>query len=168
MNLSKTQEQSHGLKVVFPFLSILFLIVVMVLPYNIPVIGDIMPYLTLIGVYYWSVFKPEMLPVAAVFILGLVQDVLMGSPFGLMPLMLIVVQQFVFIQGRQFLERDFIFNWVIFVMLVVGFGAVYWIITSLYYREVLDYFDVFGQILLTIAFYPIITGLLRLVKKVYN
>ncbi|MBT5074339.1 MAG: rod shape-determining protein MreD, partial [Kordiimonadaceae bacterium] len=118
VNISQSKENSYGFKAVIPFLTILFLIIIMVLPYKIPLISDIMPFLTLIGVYYWSVFKPELLPIGVVFILGLLQDVLLGSPLGLMPLLLIVVQQFIYMQGRQFLERDFLFNWFVFVMIV--------------------------------------------------
>lgn len=165
MKKAPINENSIGLKAVIPFFTILFLIILMVLPYNIPLISDIMPFLTLIGVYYWSVFKPEMLPVAAVFVLGIIQDILLGSPLGLMPLLLIIVQQFIFIQGRQFLERDFVFNWFVFVMLVIGYGFLFWAITSLYFRTILDYWNILGQILLTIAFYPIISGALGFVRK---
>ncbi len=163
--LAQNQEATFGIKSVLPFFTILFLIIIMVLPYNIPLIGDIMPFLTLIGVYYWSVFKPELVPVSAIFVLGLLQDILLGSPLGLMSLLLVIVQQFIFFQGRQFLERDFLFNWFVFVMIVVGFGALSWGITSLYIREYLDFVDVIGQILLTIAFYPVITWILGLIKK---
>lgn len=166
MNISQNTETSFGVSSILPFLTILFLIIIMVLPYNIPLIGDIMPFLTMIGVYYWSVFKPELLPTSAVFILGLLQDVLLGSPLGLMPLLLIIVQQFIFFQGRQFLERDFIFNWFVFVMLVIGFGFLSWGIASLYFKVLLDYFGVLGQILLTIAFYPVVTWALGWVRKI--
>ena len=149
MNISQNKENSFGLKSTIPFFTILFLIIVMVLPYKFTVVGDIMPFLTLIGVYYWSVFKPELLPVSVVFVLGLFQDILLGSPLGLMSLLLVVVQQFIFFQGRQFLERDFL-------------------LTSLYFRAVLDYWGVIGQILLTIAFYPIITWILGLAKKMVS
>ena len=50
-------------------------------------------------------------------------------------------------------------------MIVVGFGALSWGITSLYLREYLDFVDVIGQILLTIAFYPVITWVLGLIRK---
>lgn len=165
VNISQNKESSFGIKSVLPFISILFLIIIMVLPYNMPLIGDIMPFLTLIGVYYWSVFKPELVPVSVVFVLGLLQDILLGSPFGLMSLLLVIVQQFIFSQGRQFLERDFLFNWFVFVMIVIGFGALSWAITSLYFRVFLDFVDVLGQILLTIAFYPLITWVLGLIRK---
>lgn len=168
MNISHNQENSFGIKSTIPFFTVLFLIIIMVLPYKFTVIGDIMPFLTLIGVYYWSVFKPELLPVSVVFVLGLFQDVLLGSPLGLMSLLLVVVQQFIFFQGRQFLERDFLFNWFVFVMLVIGFGFLSWGITSLYFRVFLDYWGVIGQILLTIAFYPIITWILGLAKKMVS
>lgn len=165
MKISQTTEKTFGINIIFPSLSILLLMIIMVLPYKIQLISDIMPFLTLIGIYYWSVFKPGMMPVAVVFILGVMQDILLGSPIGLMPFLFIIVQQFVFFQGRQFLERDFIFNWVVFVMLVMGYGFLYWAITSLYYKTMLSYIDISGQVFLTIAFYPIITGLLGLIRK---
>ena len=165
MNISPNKESTIGINSVIPFVTILMLIILMVLPYNLPLISDIMPFLTLIGVYYWSVFKPEFLPIWVVFILGVLQDILMGSPLGLMPLLLIIVQQFIFFQGRQFLERDFIFNWFVFVMLVIGFGIASWGITSLYFRALLDYWDVVGQILMTIAFYPVITWILGATRR---
>jgi len=168
VNIFQSKEQSFGLKAIIPFFTILFLIIIMVLPYNIPLIGDIMPFLTLIGVYYWSVFKPELLPVSVVFILGLLQDILLGSPLGFMSLLLVVVQQLIFFQGRQFLERDFLFNWFVFVMLVIGFGTLSWAIASLYFRVFLDYWSIIGQILLTIAFYPVITWMLGLTKKLVS
>ena len=168
VNISQSKENSYGFKAVIPFLTILFLIIIMVLPYKIPLISDIMPFLTLIGVYYWSVFKPELLPIGVVFILGLLQDVLLGSPLGLLPLLLIVVQQFIYMQGRQFLERDFLFNWFVFVMIVSGFGFLSWGIASIYFKTLLDYWSILGQIFLTIAFYPIITGLLGITRKLVD
>jgi len=168
VNNSHGKEKSYGLKVVIPFLTVLFLIIIMILPYNTVLISDIMPFLTLIGVYYWSVFKPELLPIGVVFILGLLQDVLLGSPLGLMPLLLIVVQQFIYNQGQQFLERDYLFNWFFFVMIVAGFGFLNWGITSLYFKTLLDYWSILGQIFLTVAFYPVITGLLGLTKKLVD
>lgn len=165
INITHNKESDFGLKSVLPFFTILLLIIIMVLPYNIPLIGDIMPFLTLIGVYYWSVFKPELVPVSVVFVLGLLQDILLGSPLGLMSLLLVVVQQFIFYQGRQFLERDFLFNWFVFVMIVIGFGVLSWGITSFYLRVFLNFVDVIGQILLTIAFYPVITGIFGWIKK---
>ncbi|MEZ5757414.1 MAG: rod shape-determining protein MreD [Emcibacteraceae bacterium] len=168
MSISQSNEKSFGLKSVIPFFTVVFLIILMVLPYNMPLISDIMPYLTLIGVYYWSVFKPEYMPVSVVFAIGILQDILLGSPLGLTSLLLVVVQQFIFFQGRRFLERDFLFNWFVFVMIVIGFGTLTWIIVSLYFRVFLDYIGIIGQILLTIAFYPLITWLLGITKKMVS
>ncbi|MDG1437415.1 MAG: hypothetical protein P8P98_00465, partial [Emcibacteraceae bacterium] len=71
----------------------------------------------------------------------------------------------IFIQGRHFLERDFVFNSVVFVMLVLGFGAASWGIASFYVTELLDYWSVLGQVLMTIAFYPVITWAFSVLRK---
>jgi rod shape-determining protein MreD len=86
MAISKNKESTIGVTSIIPFLTILFLIIIMMLPYKIAMIGDIMPFLTLIGVYYWSVFRARRLPIWIVFILGVLQDILLGSPIGMMAL----------------------------------------------------------------------------------
>ena len=82
-----------------------------------------------------------------------------------MSLLLIVAQQFIFFQSRHFLEKNFIFNFFIYIMLVIGFGFLSWGITSLYFGVFLDYWEVIIQILLTIALYPIIKLTLSLNNK---
>jgi rod shape-determining protein MreD len=165
MNILHKGKSSFGIKKILPFITVLFLIIIMVLPYQYKIIANTMPFLTLIGIYYWSFFKPNLLPIGAVFVLGLLQDTLLGSPFGLMSLLLIVAQQFIFFQSRHFLEKNFIFNFFIYIMLVIGFGFLSWGITSLYFGVFLDYWEVIIQILLTIALYPIIKLTLSLNNK---
>ena len=155
MNILHKGKSSFGIKKILPFITVLFLIIIMVLPYQYKIIANTMPFLTLIGIYYWSFFKPNLLPIGAVFVLGL----------GLMSLLLIVAQQFIFFQSRHFLEKNFIFNFFIYIMLVIGFGFLSWGITSLYFGVFLDYWEVIIQILLTIALYPIIKLTLSLNNK---
>lgn len=168
MNIASPSEKSIGFKGIIPFITVFLLILFMVLPYKLGIFSDIMPFLTLIGVYYWSVFRPELLPTWCVFLIGLIQDILMGSPFGMMPLLLVITQQVIFYQGRRFLERDFIFNWLVFVMLVAGFAAASWGIASLYFRTLMEYWGLIGQALMTVAFYPIITWAFSQVRKLLN
>ena len=162
---SLEKKNEIGLRGFLPFLTSLLLAIIMVLPYKIPYFGNLMPYLTLIAVYYWVVVRPELLPVSAVFVIGLLQDILGGGPLGMMALLLLLVRQFVLIQGRNFLERDFLFNWLIFVIISLVFGFCGWAVASVYYKTVLNYWHAVGQSLLTIALFPVITWGLGKVRK---
>ncbi len=165
MNSSLQEDNLFSIKFIIPFLTILFLIIMMVLPYQFKIIDNSMPFLSLIGVYYWSVFKKDLLPISAIFVLGIIQDIILGSPLGLTSLLLIIAQQFIFFQGRNFLERGFLFNFFIFILMIISFGFLSWGISSLYVSAFLGYWEVILQILLTIAFYPIIILILNLATK---
>ena len=165
MNASLQEDNLFSIKFIIPFLTILFLIIMMVLPYQFKIIDNSMPFLSLIGVYYWSVFKKDLLSISAIFVLGIIQDIILGSPLGLTSLLLIIAQQFIFFQGRNFLERRFLFNFFIFILMIISFGFLSWGISSLYVSAFLGYWEVILQILLTIAFYPIIILILNLATK---
>ena len=66
-----------------PFGLSLILVVLSVLPTQIPGYMQIAPILVLISVYHWTIYRPNLLPIFAVFILGLLQDLLLGTPVGL-------------------------------------------------------------------------------------
>ncbi|WP_417319468.1 rod shape-determining protein MreD [Emcibacter sp.] len=159
------KKNEIGFRGLMPFLLSLLLAIITVLPYKIPYFGNLMPFLTLIAVYYWTVVRPELLPVSAVFIIGLLQDILGGGPLGMMALLLLLVRQFVLLQGRNFLERDFLFNWLIFVIISLVFGFSSWAVASIYYKTVLNYWHAVGQSLLTIAMFPVITWGFGKVRK---
>lgn len=162
--LIKDKNKEIGLRWILPFLSALLLLVVMVLPFKIAYFDNLMPFLTLIAVYYWSVFKPHLMPTSAVFVIGLLQDILSGGPLGMMALLLVLVRVFVLNQGRNFLERDFLFNWLVFVVLSLVFGLANWAVASYYLRDAQNFWNTLGQSILTIAIFPAVIWLLGLIR----
>ncbi|MBL4802204.1 MAG: rod shape-determining protein MreD [Emcibacter sp.] len=147
-------KAERGLRGTLPFISTLVLVLLMLLQYRLFFLDNIFPFLSLIGVYYWSIFKPHLIPVSLVFMLGVLQDILSGGPLGMTALLLILVRIFVVRQGSRFLEREFLFNWLVFIFVAVVFGLLNWIIASLYIREAQNLWNIFGQIMLTIAIFP--------------
>ena len=137
----------------------------MQLPYRISFLDNLLPFLPLAAVYYWCIFKPNLVPVSAIFMLGLLQDILSGGPLGMTALLLVLVRLFVIRQGRRFLEREFLFNWLVFFIVALVFGLATWAISSIYIRETQYIWNAVGQSMLTIAVFPAIVwglGFLRL------
>jgi len=163
MAISDRHQTGEGLKGILPFLTALFFAVFSVMPIEVPLAGKMAPFLTMIAVYYWTVFKPDLMPPVAVFTVGLIQDILGGGPLGMMAFLLLAVRQFIMFQGRAFLERDFLFNWMIFVIFALVFGVAYWGLTSFYVRELVNFWNALGQSTLTIIFFPAVVWLLRFV-----
>ncbi len=71
-----------GLSIALIFLS--------VLPYGFPKSALDASILALISVYYWSVFRPDLMPASAAFLLGLLVDILSAGPPGLYALVFVM------------------------------------------------------------------------------
>jgi rod shape-determining protein MreD len=130
-----------------------------VLPASVPSLAAIGPALTLMAVYYWSIFAPSLLPPPAVFVVGLMQDVLGGGPIGLNALMLLAVHGLLVNQRRVFIARAFPIAWAGFVLVAFGAAALAWAIASAYYTVALDPRAFAVQAGLSIALYPVASWL---------
>ena len=56
---------------ILPFFVTLLLIMVAMVPLRVPLLSPVIPALPLIAVFYWSVYKPNLMPVWAIFLIGL-------------------------------------------------------------------------------------------------
>lgn len=158
-------KAERGIRGALPFLSILILILLMQLQYRLFFLDNLFPYLSLAAIYYWSIFKPHLVPVSALFILGLLQDILSGGPLGMTALLFILVRIFVVRQGSRFLEREFLFSWLFFIFVALLFGFLNWLIASVYLKEIQFFWNAFGQSMLTIAVFPVISWALSALRS---
>ena len=76
---------------VLPVFVTLLLVMVAMVPLRVPLLTPVIPSLPLIAVYYWSVYKPNLMPVWAIFLIGLFHDLLAASPAGVGILSLLLV-----------------------------------------------------------------------------
>ena len=74
---------SNFVRICIPVTLSIILIFLSVLPYGFPKSALAAPILALISVYYWSVFRPDLMPASAAFLLGLLVDILSAGPPGL-------------------------------------------------------------------------------------
>lgn len=63
-----------------PFALTLGLILVGAIPFYVPGLQSVAPSLPFIAVFYWTLHRPDLMPAAAAFLIGLFQDVLSGAP----------------------------------------------------------------------------------------
>ena len=117
MNIAIWQKLDYFTRSSTPFILSLILVILSVIPTYIPSYMAVAPVLPLVSIYHWAIYRPNLLPVFSVFILGLMQDILMGTPVGLYVLVFLTVYGIVLSQRRFFAEKSFIFYW-------LGFGAI--------------------------------------------
>jgi rod shape-determining protein MreD len=155
-----------ALRNLIPVLFAIGFILVAMLPYRIPVLGPVFPALTLVVVYFWSIYRPELLPAAAVFLVGFFQDVLSGAPLGLSSFVLLLVHWIVVHQRRVFIGKAFWISWAGFGLVAIGAAFGSWAIASIYHGTLVAAGAVFTQLLLTIAIYPGISWVFSAAEKI--
>lgn len=131
-----------------------------VLPLHIAALQSVWPALPVIAVFYWTLYRPDLLPAVAVFFIGLLQDILVGLPIGVSACVLVGVHAAVNTQRRFFAGRSFEVTWLGFALVATAALLFGWLLTSLYYLELIAPEKLAFQVVTTIGFFPIFCRLL--------
>jgi rod shape-determining protein MreD len=142
-----------------PFAATILLVILSAVPWHLPGFGQVAPALSLMAVYYWAIFRPDLLPPAAVFGIGLLQDILAGAPLGVNALTLLLVYAVVSSQRRFFLGKSFLVMWSGFMLVGAGVAAGTWILHAGVFGTFLNPLPAVFQFALTLALFPCLTWL---------
>ncbi len=148
-----------GARMAAPMALSILLVFLTVLPVPIPGFAAVTPAMTLIAVYYWTIYRPDLLPAVGVFAIGFLLDAMSGTPLGVSPLVLLGVQFAVGSQRRFFYGATFLVEWWGFMLIAPGALAAAWILSSLYFGAWIPLRPLGFELLLTVALYPLLTGL---------
>lgn len=169
MNASLAERSAVVVRNLIPGIATLFLLLLSVVPLSTPHSALVMPPFALMGIYFWSVYRPDLMPMAAAFGIGLMQDMLSGGPPGLFAAAFLAVHAVMSWQRRFFVGKAFAVEWLGFALVVPPLFLGVWIVASLYYMKLLPAAELFVQGLLALAVYPAITwalGRLRALTRV--
>lgn len=131
-----------------------FLLLLGAIPKRFLLIADFAPLLGVIGIYYWGLFKPRLMPYWLVFLFGLLQDVLFNLPLGLSPLLLLLLRLTVASQRRAFTRETFLTLWFGFAVLSTAFSVAAWVMVSLWDGVAMPFEAPLLQWLVTVICYP--------------
>ncbi|HYE00299.1 MAG TPA: rod shape-determining protein MreD [Alphaproteobacteria bacterium] len=139
------------------------LIAMLPLPYA----GAVMPFFTLVAVFYWSVYRPDLLPMPAVFVIGLFQDLLGGGPVGLNALVLMGAQALVISQRLFFLAHPFVLLWWGFGVVAVAVAMAQWAMMAMVTGTAVPFAPIAVRIVLTVALFPALAWFLSRVQRAF-
>ncbi|MDP9196928.1 MAG: rod shape-determining protein MreD [Pseudomonadota bacterium] len=142
------------------------LVLISALPFPLAALEDIMPFWGLMAVFYWAVFRPDLLPVWAVFLAGLLEDALSGSLFGLHALVFTGSYWIALSQRRLFTAGSFFMLWTGFGIVTTGSALLVWAITSLARGVVFPPGIIVAKTMTTVAVFPLLAqGLIRVQRS---
>ena len=138
---------------------VLLLVLLQAMPWHLPALAGIFPALPMIGIYYWSVYRPDLLVPSVAFATGLVNDVVLGGPIGLSSLAFLVIQGMTASQTRFFNGKSFLVIWSGFALLAAGALLVELVIGSLVYGRTPMFSALCIEYALTVCLYPPVSWL---------
>jgi rod shape-determining protein MreD len=148
-----------------PLLLCLLVVLVGRLPYGLPEAAMVFPALSMIAVYYWSVHRPDLRTPPAVFAVGLLNDLIAGTPLGVGTLALLLVTGIVAVQRRLFVSLSFFVTWLGFAVVALAAHGAIWLLTCFAEGRLSDPQPAFFQYLTTIAVYPLMGWLFAHVQR---
>lgn len=150
-----------------PFAVTVMLVLLGMVPLHIPSYTSVAPSLTLMAVYYWTIHRPDLLRPSAVFLVGVLQDLLSGAPLGMNALVLITVHWVVLNQRRFFLASTFSLMWFGFAMIVIGAAGLQWLVFTVLNATMVPFDAAFFQAFLTLGLFPMFAWLFIRVHRAF-
>lgn len=152
-------------RILSPSLATLLLLLLCIVPVPAPGLSQVMPGFVLISVYYWAIYRPDVLPMLFVFLVGFLHDALAGGAFGVHTLTYLVAYVLVSSQRRVFYAKSFGVVWWGFMLVAAGAGMLNWLTVSILTEGPIAPWPVFFSYLMTIALYPPVVRMLIAVHK---
>jgi rod shape-determining protein MreD len=140
-----------------PLASILVAVLMMPLPFGVQVWGvTLMPSLPLIAIFLWTVYRPDLLPPAAVLFFGVLYDFLVHGPIGASSFVFLAVYAITLSQRVYWmtLQGSGLIGGFFFVALIAEF--LLWALTSFSAGRMLSLTPALIEALISILFLPLV------------
>lgn len=157
----------HWGRTVLPGTVLLFFVLLTLAPLRAPYLSDALPLLPALAVFQFSLATPERLPGPLLLAMGVLLDLLLGgpgAPVGVSALGFVLIRAVVVANRRYLVGVPFLFQWLGFCLLALGFVMLVWIFTSLWTWTAIDPLRAFVQYVVAIVIYPVIGPLLARVR----
>jgi rod shape-determining protein MreD len=146
---------NSGVARMIPIATTVLAAIIAILPVRVPGYAALTPFFTLMAVYHWTIYRPDLLPPIGLFAIGLAQDLLAGWPVGIGALVLLLAHAAVLRYRRYFINCTFPFVWTGFTLLSAGAMLVLWALHCLVELSFLDLRATVFRAVLTIAIFPV-------------
>jgi rod shape-determining protein MreD len=163
--LALLQRDVGLLNRLIPTLTTLLCVMASVIPAHLPAFVATTPFFTLMAVYFWTIYRADLLPFPVVFAVGLLLDALEGAPLGISSLILLLAYAVVLGQREQLAMRRFTVVWSGFLAVAAAAAVLQWGVVSLFYGMLVDVRAFLFQGVLTVAVYPVVSYLLACVQR---
>jgi rod shape-determining protein MreD len=131
-----------------------FLLILYLAPKHAAGLGQFMPALPMIPMFYWGLLHAREMPYWFVFVIGLVMDSISGAPLGLSSLLYMFFLAMLHAQRKYIVKEGFVIKWGYFGALLALMLAIQWTVMFALTGQPQGFGQALLQWLLTIFCYP--------------
>lgn len=159
------QSFEDFLKACLPVASCLFFLMLMIVPWPTPTIKAILSAFPLMALCFWIINRPEHFSLAWSFIIGFMQDVLLGQPLGVTALTYLAADFFLRGQRQFFLQQSFHHLWMVFALVMFAVSVIQWLVASSVMHAWVDIAPILLRMVIGVLFFPLVTMLLNQIQR---
>lgn len=148
------------------YVVIIFLWIVDMISLNIADFQDIKPSFMLMGIFYWSIYRPTLIPSWLVFVMGLILDLVTGLPVGLNACLLVVIQRIFIDQRLTFAGQPFLTVFFGYMSVSAFFYGAQWLIFGVIQNYFVGLDIMLGKVIMALMFFPLLYLLIHMTHKV--
>lgn len=153
-SLPSLPRATRGLARFLPAATVVFCILLELLPLPVPGYAALTPAFALMTVYHWSVYRPDLLPPSLLFAVGIAQDLVSGATIPASALVLLLARAGVVRSRRHFVGRSFPFVWAGFAVLTAAAMLGLWALHCVLQLSLFDLRTAIVRGVLTVALFP--------------
>ena len=161
-----TDRAELGVRMLVPYAAIFALLILNIVATSYPMTGNIKSPLFLMVIYYWSIYRPTLLPVLVVFLAGCAIDLMGGLPLGLHAFVFIIAQWIVTDQRRFLMAQPFVVIWIGFGLISLVGTLLQWVVLGTLTGGFGPLKPILFSVALGIALFPLVHFLLHWTHKV--
>lgn len=140
-----------------PFFLTLLLILFDATPKRIPDFTPITPILPVASLYFWVIFRPDLLGTKWAFLLGFLYDMALGTPIGISSALFMGVDLLTRSQRKFFYRKPFLLIWLGFALMMILVITAQWALTSIVLGRILPIEGGIFSGIQTVCAYPLIS-----------
>ena len=121
--------------------------------------------LVIMMIYYWSIYRPTLLPPLLIFVSGICFDLLCGWPLGVNTFVFLLVRQIISDQRIFLTSQPFIVVWIGFMVVCVAALFMQWAFFGLIHGQMANTTTILTLGVVSIAAFPVMAILLHFTHK---
>ncbi len=137
-----------------PLALTLMIVILNVVPMRLPDFAVITPDFVLMAAFYWIVHRPDLMRPWGVFCVGLLSDILSGTPLGVNALILLFAHWAIVSQHKVFRGKSFVLLWCGFALVAAGAKLLTMVLALAVGHGFINPVVQIVQYALTVALYP--------------